>query len=431
MKISEHFRSFQIGKIPVIGQTETGSLIGLDEDGKIFVEKLKADADVFPVTEKETELYEALKDGKYLLSDEDSEEDAGGITSAYLHITQNCNLHCIGCYSYNKERNHSIDADTNQMKTAIRRLAQAGLKNLVISGGEPFLRSDLPQLLAYAREQGIPRIDIITNGTVLCEEKLKAVKPYVDTIAVSTDGFSEEHDHFIRDRGIYQKVRDAVRQIRSQEIPASVLPTVHRKNLAFLDEYVRYARELDAELSFSLLTCPPYSMDEEETPAKAIDGEKEERLSDYLFDEEQLRYLGDKMTHLGMEHGVHVLDSPQDLNFSCNASCGVCRKICSVGYDGTVYPCHMLHYDALKLGNIFEEDLKTIMQKPAAKKIRSLEVDAFESCGTCKYKYLCGGGCRARSYFTHQNFISGDIYCPMTKDYFVRTSAMLEEMYTK
>lgn len=427
MKFSHQTRDFAIGSIPVIGNRENGSIIGLDKDGKTYVEALRENPGREPRNEKEKQLHQALLSGHFLVEDgaEGEAEDKGGIVSAYLHVTQNCNLHCVGCYSYNKDRNASDDADTEKMKLAIRRLCRAGLKTLVISGGEPFLRKDLPELLRTARDGGVERLDIITNGTVLDKEKLLAVKPYVDTIAVSVDGFSAEHDHYIRDEGIFDAVTRSIQLLKSLGMTVSVLPTVHRKNCEYMDDYVAYARGLGAEISFSLLTCPPYSQDDEERNKKE---EGEESLSSYLFNDEQLRFIGDKLTHLGQE-GIRVLDSPQDMNFSCSRSCGVCRNICSVGFDGSVYPCHMLHYEELILGNIFENDLEDIMRTGKAQQIRSIDVDTFTGCKDCIHKNLCGGGCRARSYFKYGDFRSHDFYCPMTMDFFNRASKLLNDMY--
>ena len=77
------------------------------------------------------------------------------LQSAYLHVTHHCNLNCIGCYSAVDARNARRDLTLDELRGIIDALADAGCRHLVISGGEPFLRDDLPAIVAYARERGI------------------------------------------------------------------------------------------------------------------------------------------------------------------------------------------------------------------------------------------------------------------------------------
>ena len=105
MVVKEKFHidvvKFEVDGISMIGNNRTGALIGLNEDGKKFVEKIY-DLNEVEVPKGLEQLYEALKIGNFF---DDMEKDNNRIISAYLHVTDNCNLHCIGCYSYVEERN--------------------------------------------------------------------------------------------------------------------------------------------------------------------------------------------------------------------------------------------------------------------------------------------------------------------------------------
>ena len=97
----------------------------------------------------------------------------------------------------------------------------------------------------------------------------------------------------------------------------------------------------------------------------------------------------------------------------------------SIGADGSIYPCHMLHDDSLSLGNIFEVDLKIALD--SEKNIfRNIVANDISDCKDCTYKCLCGGGCRGRSWLYNNNFYDKDAYCAFIKTYYKNT---MESIY--
>lgn len=81
----------------------------------------------------------------------------------------------------------------------------------------------------------------------------------------------------------------------------------------------------------------------------------------------------------------------------------------SIGADGAVYPCHMLHIADLKLGNILEKELSKIVFS-SNNPFLNLDVNHIDGCQECKYGNFCGGGCRARSYLKQGIFIPKAIF---------------------
>lgn len=410
MKFSNQVKLFDVDGIPVIGHFGNGSIIGLTPEGAEFCRGiLTAEICQEDVPECHRELFQALEAAHYF---DDAPSDT--LKSAYVHLTQRCNLHCVGCYSLDCNRNSLADPSLQNVKRALEQLAKNGCELVVFSGGEPFLREDLGEIVRYAREEaGIRVIQLITNGTKVTAEALEKVKPYINGIAVSIDGYSHEQPTYIRDKGIFSSVVKAVELCRDAGIQTSLLPTVHTKNYDRMPEYVKLARELKVELSFSLLTCSPM----------------DQALSRWLPTAEQLQTIAMELIEIGADGTVAVNDMPIGNGLDARKSCEVGCKIISVGADGTVYPCHMLHDPELAMGNVFETDLAEIMEGELAQHCRSLHVDHFEGCKDCEHRYLCGGGCRARSYYMHKNLTSHDFYCPMTKTYFDWISKNLHRMY--
>lgn len=78
----------------------------------------------------------------------------------------------------------------------------------------------------------------------------------------------------------------------------------------------------------------------------------------------------------------------------------------------------MLHYSRFKLGNALEtEDIKELLKSPN-NMFLGIEVSEINKCKECEYKYLCGGGCRGRSFLKYDSLQEKDAYCALNYRYF-------------
>lgn len=390
MVIKEKFHDdvvrFEVDGINMIGNNRNGSLIGLNNEGNKLVENIYNIGE-FEVSQETEQLYETLKEGYYF----EDETKHNRITSAYVHVTDNCNLHCIGCYSYVEERNKKRDLSYRDICYELDQLAENGVKIIVISGGEPFIREDIDLICKYAKDLQMV-VQIITNGTMPHERYLKAL-PFIDAISVSVDGY-EEDVHFIRDQGIMPKVLETVRLLKKHKAKVNLIFTLHRKNAPYMKKYLKLANDLGTTFNFSMLTASP-----------SDEAFKEYTLGKNEFDmiEEFLKY-----------HRTIITDSVMEgESLSCKSRCGAGKLLISIGADGTIYPCHMLHVDSLKLGNIFKKNLQSIIfcdNNP----FLNLDINRIDGCSQCKYGNFCGGGCRARSYLETGSIYSKSDICEVS-----------------
>lgn len=97
-----------------------------------------------------------------------------------LELTRRCNHRCLYCYTVWGDRalgypeSRQPEMTTSEIKAIIESLqSEAPVEYIALSGGEPLLREDLPEILAFIRERGITPI-IITNGTLLTRDKVAA-----------------------------------------------------------------------------------------------------------------------------------------------------------------------------------------------------------------------------------------------------------------
>ena len=90
-------------------------------------------------------------------------------------VTSSCNVNCLNCAPDSQPHNSDSELTTLEGKALIRDLAGMGVTRLQFAGGEPLVRKDLLELVAYTREQGIES-SIFTNGTLLTRETAGSLK---------------------------------------------------------------------------------------------------------------------------------------------------------------------------------------------------------------------------------------------------------------
>lgn len=407
MRLSTDIVFVSLGGVPMVGNPATGGIIGLTEEGARLCRRL-AHEDVAPdsIPQGCRELVEHLQTGGYL---EGAPEPQSGLESAYLHVTQRCNLSCRFCYSEDDGRNRLPDPTIDELCCAIELLAALGCARLVISGGEPFLRDDLADIARHARASGISNIIVLTNGLLVEEKNVRPLAGAVSCVAVAFDGISAQSTAHLRRTQNYDRLIAAVRTIGDAGIEPRILPTLHARNLSDMARYQELARELNATLSYSLLT------------AAACD------LEEFALDDQQLRELGSRSAGNGALVGDSLDERAPSLRV--RRSCGAGARTLSIGADGTIYPCQMLHNRRFAMVNAFGDNPAAMAESPVAKTFRELRVDSFEGCSSCDVRHLCGGGCRARAFLSTGSLTRRDPYCELSRSYFEAIGEQLAQRF--
>ncbi len=400
MKFAQSVVSFEFAGISLVGCLSTGYVIGLTPQGASVCSRMfEEDVCEDEIHAVDARLLEHLTKGGFF-SDATPVDQ---VVCAYLHVTQRCNLTCKGCYSLDDQRNCLPDAPLSHLCHALDELAAAGVSRLVISGGEPFMRADLPDIVQYAKETAkIASVTVLSNGLCLTQEALKRLAPFVDCVSISFDGCSADSSAYIRSEQRFDELVAAVKMVQAAGIAAHIIPTIHARNIEDTYRYVTLSQELGASLNFSLLSCEP---------ADAV-------LGALMPKDQELRYLGESLLTLGEGVPSLAMDSPVSMSLSVRSGCGAGYRELSIGADGTIYPCHMLQRAEFAMGNAFEGSIKQALAGSVSQKFRALDASKFDDCQDCRYLHFCAGGCRARALYESGNLESRDSYCIMTQTFY-------------
>ncbi|MBU2540515.1 MAG: radical SAM protein [Candidatus Omnitrophica bacterium] len=136
---------------------------------------------------------------------------------AMFELTYRCNLKCRHCYVCDGENRKELQ--TQEVFSILDQLAEAGCLNLGFTGGEPFLRKDIFDILRYAKNKGFNTV-LLTNATLIEEADADRLKELgLNKIDVSFHTRKQEvFDWFTQRPGTYKRVSEAVRLLRKKGI---------------------------------------------------------------------------------------------------------------------------------------------------------------------------------------------------------------------
>lgn len=170
-----------------------------------------------------------------------------GSCCVLLEVTERCNLRCRFCFARGGEcaREPSLE----ELKSSVRDIArQCGSPLLQLSGGEPTLRDDLPELVRYAKEQGCGYVQINTNGIRLAEdgEYVRRLRDAgADIIFLQFDGVHDSVYETLRGAPLLSKKLRAIEHCGECGLGVTLVPTVvPGVNDRKLGDIVRLAQSL-------------------------------------------------------------------------------------------------------------------------------------------------------------------------------------------
>ncbi len=148
------------------------------------------------------------------------------------NVTRQCNLRCVHCYSQSDSCTPSGELTTQEGLNLIQDLASFECPVLLLSGGEPLMRSDLFLLAEKARDLGM-RVVLSTNGTRIQAAVARRLHSIgLSYVGISLDGLGERHDRFRGVKGAFQAAMAGVKNCQDAGLKVGLRFTIHKGNVA-------------------------------------------------------------------------------------------------------------------------------------------------------------------------------------------------------
>lgn len=288
-----------------------------------------------------------------------------------------CNYHCKMCDLPLRDeqiRKKGLkELSTLQLKQLLKDFAELGISGIGFTGGEPFLRSDIFELLKYTKDLGMIT-HLNTNGFFLNEENVKKLlQARVDSINISLDGAkSQTHDAIRMYSGAFNKVIDAVecinvfRKKTNTPIRLKIVTVVNENNVDEVPDLVKLSADLKTDC---IEFIPQHDF--------ATSGEP----SVLNFDDSFLKKINQTIKYILelKRQGIKIENSYRNLKFFERSFKKIkSLLVCYAGYNsyavdcyGEIYPCMPWVNWGRSVGNIKDTTLKEFWYSAKYNKIRN------------------------------------------------------------
>lgn len=313
--------------------------------------------------------------------------------TAWLHVTNACNLDCPYCYIRKSSQRMSTEVGLATIEAVFQSAEQNGFKavKLKYAGGEAALHFKLVQQLhahaqQLAAEKGLDlRAVVLSNGTVWTPDMARWLVDSGVKLMISLDGVGAAHDVQRPTRGGGGTFAHIERNVDHILLPAGVHPdisiTITGRNAAGAADAVAWAIERDLPFSLNfyrenLLSASYHDLKLEEQ--QIIEGMRQA----YRVVEKYLPirpFLGGLLDRVQAEAHTHT--------------CGVGQSYLVFTHTGQVAQCQM-HLGEGKIFTGADDPLRLVSQGA----IPVVSVDHKEGCRTCVWRYRCAGGCPLETY---------------------------------
>ena len=330
------------------------------------------------------------------------------------HLTERCNLHCAHCYQTGERTEELSFREMRELLTEVADMIDDwtslyGLSlssSFTLTGGEPFLREDLPLILEELGKSEF-EIYLLSNGTLIDREKAGMLAGWkVRGVQVSMEGPEQIHDK-IRGNGSFAASVRGVRLLLDAGLTVTLNATISTINADHFMDMVSVASSLGVQkLGFSRLVPSGRGMG----------------MLDTMLPEAKVQELYSKIFSLKTDGLTIVTGDPiawqttdtpgKDAGDTPSGGCAAGVSGLTILPDGTVTPCRRL---PIPLGNVRTDSLREIWaSSPVLEALRDRS-SYNGKCGRCSKWALCRG-CRAIAYACSQmeggnDFLADDPQC--------------------
>lgn len=319
---------------------------------------------------------------------------------AVWEITLACDLACRHCGS-RAGRDRPDELTTEECLDLVDQMAELGVQEVSLIGGEAYLRDDWTQIVHRIRERGMTPL-LTTGGRGLTAERARRAREAgLGSASVSVDGIEATHDRLRGVTGSHRAAFQAFRNLREAGVKVSANTQINRLSMPELPQVLEDiiaagVHSWQIQLTVAMgraadepeILLQPYDLLQlfpmfEELKARC------DQAGVRLWPGNNIGYFGPyESTLRGTMPGGHM------------ASCGAGRATLGIEADGAIKGCPSLPTDRWTGGNVRDHSLRDIWERTEPLRYtrdRTVD-DLWGYCRTCYYADVCRAGCTWTSY---------------------------------
>ena len=330
-------------------------------------------------------------------------------------VTRSCNLACKHCRAEAHPEPYPGELDTAEAKALIDTFPEVGKPIIIFTGGDPMMRPDVYELVAYAHAKGLP-CAFSPNGTLITPELAEKIRDAgVDRVSISIDGAdAASHDDFRGVPGAFDASMRGIGFLKEAGVPFQINTTVTRNNLHSFKDIFQLCERLGAAAWHIFLLVP---MGRAAGLAdQVITAQEYEDVLHWFYDFRKTTRMHLKATcaphyyrimrQRAHEEGLAVTPETFGMDAMTRGCLGG-TGFCFISHTGQVQPCGYLELDC---GNVRKTPFPEIWRNSAYFKQFRTQSCYEGKCGVCEFHKVCGG-CRARAWSMNGDHMGPEPLC--------------------
>jgi radical SAM protein with 4Fe4S-binding SPASM domain len=312
-----------------------------------------------------------------------------------FELTSRCNFNCKMCYVHDQSKDNSVidrELTAGQWIKLAEDARDAGMLNLVLTGGEIFLRSDLKEIYERLSRMGF-KITLYTNGSLIDETKAKWLGRIPPTsMEITLYGASADtYEKLCGNGSGYERTVRTVDMLLAEGINLELKMTVTYDNMNDMEQLAEFSYKRGLPLSLVDYLYPQMAC---EAPDRCRLNAEDmvDFLKRYFSVIGKLRetYSTGELPKQTLERAARMVEDMERLDQDFDKDSGQSAFTCKAGsssfwvtWEGIMVPCGMMTEPTV---NILETDFRTAWDKLTK---GLLDIPACSECMECDSRNIC------------------------------------------
>jgi len=293
------------------------------------------------------------------------------VSSMYKQRSWNCNQKCLHCYATGQPLSEVSELSTSEWKKIIDKCRKIGIPQLTFTGGEPTMRSDLPELIEHAK-WFVTRLN--TNGVKLTKDLCKQLyEVSLDSIQITLYSSVEEEHNLLVGAKNFKDTIEGIKNAVDAGLSVSINTPLCKENSGYLKTL-----KLLNDLGVKYVSCSGLIP----TGNACNESSKSTQLSEqelYSILNNACKYCAEQNIEIAFTSPGWVSEEKlSKLGLSVPA-CGACLSNMAITPNGEVVPCQSWLSADSNLGNIHQK-WEEIWNSEKCKKIRDFSSSMNYTC---------------------------------------------------
>ncbi|MBI5410246.1 MAG: methyltransferase domain-containing protein [Nitrospirae bacterium] len=316
----------------------------------------------------------------------------------WIYYTLACNLRCKHCL-VSAGSSLKKELTTEEIKGVVDEAIKLGVKRFYITGGEPFIKEGIFELIKYITKIKKRELIVLTNATLFDDRRIAELKKVMGPkllLQVSLEGPNAGIHDKLRGKGSFDAAVNGIKKLVGIGITPIISTAINKYNEKEILKTSRFLSKLGIK--------------EHNILWMHAKGRGANNVNELFVPSERIALAMKNLKKSYKEQDL-ILDNIESLKVRVrtkrgrkNDLCNNCfEKVC-VNSDGHVYPCASLNGDPyFDAGSVRKKSLKDIwLNSKVMARGRANSVHNKPACRDCYLEFFCGGGCTSHSYYASE-----------------------------